>query len=116
VRCLGELSKEKLDILRHADAIFREEIKSAGLDEDIWQYFAALPNFKAVGLKDGARRYAHCIVLRAVLSSRALTATAAQIPYPVLSRVADRIMNEISEVSRVLYDISDKPPGTIEFE
>ncbi len=116
VRVLGEVTREKLDILRDADYIYREEIAAAGLDKEIWQYFAAIPDFKAVGVVDGARKYAHAIVLRAVDTQDAMVAEWHEIPAPLLRKISNRICDEVPGVVRVLYDITDKPPGTIEFE
>lgn len=116
VRVLGELTKDKLDTLRDADAIFREEIKNAGLDKSIWQYFAALLDVKGVGVKDGKRTYGRAVALRAVHSEDAMTSDYAKIPYEVLEIVADKILAEVEGVTRIVYDITKKPPGTIEWE
>ncbi|NLY66697.1 MAG: glutamine-hydrolyzing GMP synthase [Tissierellia bacterium] len=116
VRVLGEITEEKLNILKEADAIYREEIKKAGLDKEIWQYFAALPDFKAVGKVDGERAYAYAIILRAVNTTDAMEASWSKIPLDVLERISNRITSEVPGVVRVLYDITNKPPGTIEFE
>lgn len=116
VRVLGELTKEKLDILREADYIFREEIKKAGLDRDTWQYFAALLDVNSVGIKNGKRTYGPTLALRAVHSEDAITSDWARIPYEVLEKVSDRIGLEVDGVTRVVYDITKKPPGTIEWE
>ena len=114
VRCLGEITEEKLEILREADYIFREEIKKAGLK--IWQYFAVLPNIQSVGVIDGQRTYCHTIALRAVNSMDGMTGEWAKIPLEVLEKISTRITEEIKEVNRVVYDISSKPPATIEWE
>ena len=116
VRVLGELTKEKLDVLRDADYIFTEEIKNAGLDRDIWQYFAALLDINSVGVKNGKRTYGPTIALRAVLSKVAMTSDWAKVPYEVLEKVSDRIGAEVEGITRVVYDITKKPPGTIEWE
>ena len=116
VRCLGEVNKEKLDILRKADFIFRDEIAKAGLDKSIWQYFALLPNVRSVGVRNHARAYGHTIALRAVNTVDAMTAEWVKIPYEVLEKAATRITDEVVEVNRVVYDITAKPPGTIEWE
>jgi len=116
VRCLGEVNKEKLDILRQADFIFRDEIAKAGLDKSIWQYFAILPNVRSVGVRNHARAYGHTIALRAVNTVDAMTAEWVKIPYDVLEKVATRITDEVIDVNRVVYDITAKPPGTIEWE
>jgi GMP synthase (glutamine-hydrolysing) len=116
IRTLGEVTEEKLDILREADAIFREEIAKAGLQEKIWQYFAILPNIMSVGVKEDARSYTHAIALRAVHSSDGMTSDWARIPYDVLERVSSRIVSEVPSVNRVMLDITTKPPSTIEWE
>lgn len=116
VRVVGDLTKEKLDLLRDADAIFREEIAAAGLDKSINQYFAALTNLRSVGVMGDERTYDYAIALRAVTTTDFMTADWAQIPYPVLERVSNRIVNEVSHVNRVLFDITSKPPATIEYE
>ena len=114
VRCLGELTKEKLDILREADYIFRDEVKKAGLS--IWQYFAVLPNIQSVGVVDGKRTYCHTIALRAVNSYDGMTAEWVKIPLDILERISSRITDEVKEVNRVVFDITSKPPATIEWE
>ena len=116
VRCIGELTKEKLDILRDADLIFREEIEKNGLDGNISQYFAALTNIKAVGVTDGKRTYKYAIALRAVITENFVTAKAAPLDFAFLNNVAKRITAEVSAVNRVLYEVTDKPTSTIEFE
>ncbi|MGV3024975.1 glutamine-hydrolyzing GMP synthase [Clostridium thermobutyricum] len=116
IRVLGEITEEKLHITREADAIFREEIANANLDETIWQYFACLPNIKSVGVMGDERTYCHTIALRAVTSSDAMTSEWARIPYEVLDLVSRRIVNEVPGVNRIVYDITSKPPATIEWE
>jgi len=116
VRCLGEVNEEKLSILRAADFIFRDEITKAGLDRSMWQFFAILPNLLSVGVKDGKRTYCHTVALRAVNSRNAMTAEWAEIPFGVLKTVSNRIVNEVPQVNRVVYDITAKPPATIEWE
>lgn len=116
VRVLGEITEEKLEILREADYIYRDEIEKAGLADKIWQYFAALPDFKAVGIVNGQRHYSHAIVLRGVNTQDAMVAQWHEIPPAVLRKISNRICEEVPDVVRVLYDITDKPPGTIEFE
>ena len=116
VRCLGELTKDKLDILRDADYIFRDEIKKAGLDKEIWQYFAVLPNIQSVGVIDGKRTYTHLIALRAITTKDAMEAKWYPIPLELLQKISTRITDEVKEVNRVVYDITNKPPATIEWE
>ena len=116
IRVIGDLTKEKLDILRDADAIFREEVANAGLDRKINQYFAALTNMRSVGVMGDGRTYDYAVALRAVETTDFMTADWAQIPYPVLERISNRIINEVRHVNRVLYDITSKPPATIEYE
>jgi len=116
VRVLNEVTKEKLDILRDADLILRQEIASAKLDTKIWQYFAVLPNIKSVGVKDEKRTYGNTIILRAVNSVDAMSATIYPIPFEVLQKISQRITAEVKDITRVVYDITDKPPGTIEWE
>lgn len=116
IRVLGEVTEEKLFITREADAIFREEIAKAGLEEKIWQYFACLPNIQSVGVMGDERTYCHTIALRAVTSSDAMTSDWARIPYEVLDEVSRRIVNEVHGVNRIVYDVTSKPPATIEWE
>ena len=116
MRIIGEVTTERLDILRKADAIVIEEIKRANLYREIWQSFAVLPCIKSVGVMGDWRTYAYPIVLRAVTSEDAMTADWARIPYDVLERISSRVINEVPGVNRVAYDISSKPPSTIEWE
>ena len=116
VRIIGEVTAQKVKIVQDADAIYREEIAKAGLDRSIGQYFAALTNMRSVGVMGDERTYDHAIALRAVNTIDFMTAEAAQIPYEVLNKVMSRIINEVRGVNRVMYDITSKPPGTIEFE
>ena len=110
------MTAEKVRIVQDADAIYREEIANAGLDRTIGQYFAALTNMRSVGVMGDERTYDYAIALRAVNTIDFMTAEAAQIPYEVLNKVMSRIINEVRGVNRVFYDITSKPPGTIEFE
>ena len=116
VRIIGEVTRERLEILRNADAIVIEEIKRANLYREIWQSFAVLPCVKSVGVMGDGRTYAYPIVLRAVTSEDAMTADWARIPHDVLARISSRVINEVKGVNRVAYDISSKPPSTIEWE
>ncbi len=116
VRCLGEVREDKLVLIRESDAIVREEFAKSGLDKTVWQYFALLPNLKSVGVMGDARTYWHTIALRAVLTVDAMTADFAKIPYSVLETISSRIVNEVPGVNRVVYDITTKPPATIEWE
>ncbi len=116
IRCLGEITEDKLKIIREADFIFRDEIKKANLQNKIWQYFAALPNIRSVGVMGDERTYSHTIALRAVTSTDGMTSDWARIPYEVLEKVSNRIVNEVDNVNRIVYDITSKPPATIEYE
>lgn len=116
VRVIGEVTKEKLDILREADAIFREEIASAGLNRSINQYFAVITDMKSVGVMGDSRTYDYTIALRAVTTTDFMTADWARLPYEVLERSGNRIINKVKNVNRIVYDITSKPPATIEWE
>jgi len=116
IRILGDVTKEKLDVLREADEIIFQEIKKAGLYREIWQSFAVLPSMKSVGVMGDERTYQYPIVLRAVTSDDAMTADWARLPYDLLERISSRIVNEVREINRVVYDITSKPPATIEWE
>ena len=116
VRIVGEVTEEKVRIVQDADHIYREELKKAGVDKDLGQYFAALTNMRSVGVMGDFRTYDYAIALRAVLTSDFMTAEAAQIPWEVLAKVTNRIVNEVKGVNRVMYDCTGKPPATIEFE
>lgn len=116
IRVLGDITEDKLHIVREADAILREEIANSGLDREIWQYFACLPNIRSVGVMGDERTYSYTIALRAVTSSDGMTSDWAKIPYDVLGNISNRIVNEVPNVNRVVYDITTKPPATIEWE
>lgn len=116
VRVTGAITKEKLEIVRAADAIIQEELHRVGLDRELWQSFAVLPDMRSVGVMGDERTYTYAIVLRAVTSEDAMTADWARLPYEVLERISSRVTNEVKHVNRVLYDITSKPPATIEWE
>ncbi|MBQ3320324.1 MAG: glutamine-hydrolyzing GMP synthase, partial [Spirochaetia bacterium] len=116
VRVLGEITAEKLAIVRESDAILREEIRKAGLQREIWQYFTCLPDIHSVGVMGDQRTYDYTVVVRAVTSIDGMTADWARIPYDVLDRISTRIVNEVARVNRVALDITSKPPATIEWE
>jgi GMP synthase (glutamine-hydrolysing) len=116
VRCLGAITRERLEAVRESDAILREEFQKAGLDRKVWQYFTVVPDFKSVGVKGGERCYEYPVIIRAVNTVDAMTATIEQIDWPVLLRITDRILSEVPNVNRVLYDLSPKPCATIEWE
>ncbi|HZY09328.1 MAG TPA: glutamine-hydrolyzing GMP synthase, partial [Ilumatobacteraceae bacterium] len=116
VRIIGEVTRERVAILQHADAIVREEIHRAGLDRELWQAFAVLADIRSVGVMGDERTYGHPIIIRAVTSDDAMTADWARLPYDLLETMSSRIINEVAGVNRVAYDITSKPPGTIEWE
>jgi len=116
IRVLGEVTPDRLEILREADAIVQEEVRAAGLEREVWQAFAVLLPIRTVGVMGDFRTYAHVIALRAVMSQDAMTADWARLPYDLLGKISNRIINEVKGVNRVVFDISSKPPSTIEWE
>ena len=116
VRCLGAITRDRLAALREADAILREEFDRSGLAERVWQYFIAVPDFKSVGVKDGKRYEGWPAIIRAVNTTDAMSATVEEIPYEILHKITDRITAEVEGINRVLYDLTPKPVGTIEWE
>ncbi|MDO4758309.1 MAG: glutamine-hydrolyzing GMP synthase [Rikenellaceae bacterium] len=116
VRCLGAITRDRLEALREADAILREEFQNAGLDKKVWQYFTVVPDFKSVGVRNNARSYDWPVILRAVNTVDAMTATIEEIEWPVLHKITNRILAEVPNVNRVCYDLSPKPSATIEWE
>jgi GMP synthase (glutamine-hydrolysing) len=116
VRIIGEVTPERLEKLRAADAIVLEELRRAGLEREIWQSFAVLPAIRSVGVMGDSRTYDYPIIIRAVTSDDAMTADWARLPHDVLETMASRIINEVDGINRVAYDITSKPPGTIEWE
>ena len=116
VRCLGAITRDRLHALREADAILREEFDNAGLAEKVWQYFISIPDIKSVGVKDDSRYEGWPAIIRAVNTTDAMTATIEEIPYPVLHKITARITSEVEGINRVLYDLTPKPTGTIEWE
>jgi GMP synthase (glutamine-hydrolysing) len=113
---IGDVTAERLEILRRADAVLQEEIRAAGLYRDLWQSFAVLPAIHSVGVMGDARTYAYPVVIRAVTSDDAMTADWARLPYDLLEKISNRVINEVPGVNRVALDITSKPPGTIEWE
>ncbi len=116
IRILGEITEEHLKIVRESDAILRDEIKKAGLEREVWQYFTVLPNIRSVGVMGDERTYCHTVGIRAVTSIDGMTSDWARIPYEVLDKISSRIVNEVDNVNRIVYDITSKPPSTIEWE
>ena len=116
VRCLGAITRDRLNALREADAILREEFENAGLTEKVWQFFTVVPDFRSTGVRDGKRAYDWPVIIRAVNTVDAMTATVPEIDWAVLKKITDRILAEVPGVCRVLYDLTPKPVGTIEWE
>ncbi len=116
MRIIGEVTQERLDLLRAADTIVLDELRKAGLEREIWQSFAVLPAIRSVGVQGDERTYGHPIIIRAVTSEDAMTADFARIPYDVLEKISIRVINEVPGINRVAYDVTSKPPGTIEWE
>jgi GMP synthase (glutamine-hydrolysing) len=116
VRIIGEVTPDKVAILQEADAIVREEVKLAGLEREIWQAFAVLADIRSVGVMGDERTYGRPIIIRAVTSEDAMTADWARLPYDLLEKMSSRIINEVKGINRVVYDVTSKPPGTIEWE
>lgn len=116
VRCLGAITRERLEAVRESDAILREEFQKAGLDRKVWQYFTIVPDFRSVGVRDNARCFDYPVIIRAVNTVDAMTATIEELDWPVLHRITHRILNEVPGVNRVCYDLSPKPTATIEWE
>ena len=116
VRCLGAITRERLHAVRESDAILREEFEKAGLNKKIWQYFTIIPDFKSVGVKNNARCFEYPVIIRAVNTVDAMTATIEPLEWPVLNKITDRILKEVENVNRVCYDLSPKPTSTIEWE
>ena len=116
VRCLGAITRDRLECVREADAILREEFAKNGLQGKVWQYFTVVPDFKSVGIKDGKRTFAYPVILRAVNTKDAMTATVEDVPFALLQHITQRITSEVEGVNRVLYDLTPKPSATIEWE
>lgn len=116
VRCLGAITKDRLTAVRESDAILREEFATAGLDKKVWQYFTVVPDFKSVGMKNNARVFEYMVIIRAINTIDAMTASIEKVDWGVLERITERILAEVENVNRVCYDMSPKPPATIEFE
>jgi len=116
VRCLGAITRDRLEAVRESDAILREEFAKAGLDKKVWQYFTVVPDFKSVGMKNNARVFEYMVIIRAINTIDAMTASIEKIDWDVLERITNRILAEVEHVNRVCYDMSPKPPATIEFE
>ena len=116
VRCLGAITRERLEAVRESDAILREEFAKAGLDKKVWQYFTVVPDFKSVGMKHNARVFEYMVIIRAINTVDAMTASVEKVDWDVLEKITNRILAEVENVNRVCFDLSPKPPATIEFE
>ena len=116
VRCLGAITRDRLEALRESDAILREEFAIAGLDKKVWQYFTVVPDFKSVGVRNNARSYDWPVIIRAVNTIDAMTASIEHIDWAILDKITKRILNEVPNINRVCYDMSPKPSSTIEWE
>ena len=116
VRCLGAITRDRLEAVRESDAILREEFAKNGLEGKVWQYFTAVPDFKSVGIKDGKRTFAYPVIIRAINTKDAMTATVENVPFVLLEHITQRITNEVENVNRVLFDLTPKPCATIEWE
>ena len=116
VRCLGAITRDRLEAVRESDAILREEFAKNALEGKVWQYFTVVPDFRSVGVKNGARTFEYPVIIRAVNTTDAMTATIEEVPYALLNHITDRITKEVKGVNRVLYDLTPKPCGTIEWE
>ena len=116
VRCLGAITRDRLECVRESDAILREEFAKNGLEGKVWQYFTAIPDFRSVGVSDGKRTEAYPVIIRAVNTTDAMIATVENVPFELLEHITDRIVHEVPGVNRVLYDLTPKPTGTIEWE
>ena len=116
VRCLGAITRDRLEAVRESDAILREEFAKAGLDKKVWQYFTVVPDFKSVGMKNNARVFEYMVIVRAINTTDAMTASIEKVDWEVLDKVTNRILAEVENVNRVCFDMSPKPPATIEFE
>ena len=116
VRCTGAITRDRLEAVRESDAILREEFAASGLDKTVWQYFTVVPDITSTGVRDGSRVDAWPVVIRAVNTRDAMTAEIEELPWPLLQKITARILTEVPTVNRVLYDMSPKPPATIEWE
>ncbi len=116
VRCIGAITRDRLEAVRESDAILREEFELAGLNKTVWQYFTVVPDFRSTGVKDGKRSFEWPVIIRAVNTVDAMSATVEEVPWPVLHKITERITREVAGVNRVLYDLTPKPTGTIEWE